>query len=207
VKYTSELIREAVEALSMLPGIGKKTAMRMVLFLAKQDDHKSLRLSQSITRMVEGLKECKVCYAYSDDELCGICSNPARDHSTICVVESIRDLMAIEETQHYRGLYHVLGGLISPIEGLGPDQINIEGLLRRILSSRPNELIMALRPSIEGDTTIYYISRQPGLEGIQLSQIARGISFGSDLEFADEFTLSRSLATRTPYSLKDKLPI
>lgn len=207
MKYTSELIREAVEALSMLPGIGKKTAMRMVLFLAKQDDHKSLRLSQSITRMVEGLKECKVCYAYSDDELCGICSNPARDHSTICVVESIRDLMAIEETQHYRGLYHVLGGLISPIEGLGPDQINVEGLLRRILSSKPNELIMALRPSIEGDTTIYYISRQPGLEGIQLSQIARGISFGSDLEFADEFTLSRSLATRTPYSLKDKLPI
>lgn len=115
--------------------------------------------------------------------------------------------MAIEETQHYRGLYHVLGGLISPIEGLGPDQINIEGLLRRIQTSRPSELIMALRPSIEGDTTIYYISRQPGLEGIQLSQIARGISFGSDLEFADEFTLSRSLATRTPYSLKDKLPI
>ncbi|MBK7231456.1 MAG: recombination protein RecR [Saprospiraceae bacterium] len=207
MKYTSELIREAVEALSMLPGIGKKTAMRMVLFLAKQDDHKSLRLSQSITRMVEGLKECKVCYAYSDDELCGICSNPVRDQSTICVVESIRDLMAIEETQHYRGLYHVLGGLISPIEGLGPDQINIEGLLRRIQTSRPSELIMALRPSIEGDTTIYYISRQPGLEGIQLSQIARGISFGSDLEFADEFTLSRSLATRTPYSLKDKLPI
>ena len=157
--------------------------------------------------MVEGLKECKVCYAYSDDELCGICSNPVRDQSHICGVESIRDLMAIEETQNYRGLYHVLGGLISPIEGLGPDQINIEGLLRRIQTSRPSELIMALRPSIEGDTTIYYISRQPGLEGIQLSQIARGISFGSDLEFADEFTLSRSLATRTPYSLKDKLPI
>ncbi|MBK9272191.1 MAG: recombination protein RecR [Saprospiraceae bacterium] len=205
MKYTSELIREAVEVLSTLPGVGKKSAMRMVLFLAKQDKSRSKRFTQTIAKMLEELKECSQCYAYSDDEICAICSNLTRDQSTICVVESIRDLIAIEETQHFKGLYHVLGGLISPMDGLGPDHLNIESLLRRIRNNQPKEIIMALRPTIEGDTTVYYINKQPELEGILISQIARGISFGSELEFADEFTLSRSLATRTPYTLKDKL--
>jgi recombination protein RecR len=203
MKYTSALIQEAVESLSALPGIGRKTALRLALFLAKQDPARSLRLAESIQRMVEGLRECSICFAYSDSDVCEICSNPGRDRSTICLVETVRDLMAIEETQQYKGLYHVLGGLISPIEGIGPDQLNIAGLVKRVATNPPQELIIALRPCIEGDTTIYYISRQEGMEGIRLSMIARGISFGSELEYADEFTLSRSLAGRIPYHPKD----
>jgi len=203
MKYTSALIQEAVESLSALPGIGRKTALRLALFLAKQDPARSLRLAESIQRMVEGLRECSICFAYSDSDVCEICSNPGRDRSTICLVETVRDLMAIEETQQYKGLYHVLGGLSSPIEGIGPDQLNIAGLVKRVATNPPQELIIALRPCIEGDTTIYYISRQEGMEGIRLSMIARGISFGSELEYADEFTLSRSLAGRIPYHPKD----
>lgn len=203
MKFTSQLIKEAVDAFGSLPGIGKKTALRLVLFLANQDPQKSEKLSNAVNKMIEGLKSCRICHAYSDHEICEICSNPLRDQTMICVVESIRDLMAIEETQQYRGVYHVLGGLISPIEGVGPDQINIDALIRRIKQNLPQEMIMALRPSIEGDTTMYYISRQPECSEIRISQIARGISFGSELEFADEFTLSKSLSGRIPYNTVD----
>lgn len=203
MKYTSKLMQDAVEALSMLPGVGKKTALRLAIFLAQQDSAKGHRLASAITDMLDQMQVCKVCFSYSDKEICEICSNPVRDQTTICVIESIRDLMAIEETQQYKGLYHVLGGLISPIEGIGPDKLNIHDLLKRFQEKQPKEIIMAIRPSIEGDTTVYYITKQVNTDQTKISLIARGISFGSELEYADEFTLSRSIAARTPYFIKD----
>ncbi|MBK8403479.1 MAG: recombination protein RecR [Saprospiraceae bacterium] len=203
MKYTSKLMQDAVEALSTLPGVGKKTALRLAIFLAQQDASKSHRLSSAIQDMVDKMQVCKVCFSYSDSEICEICANPARDQTTFCVIESIRDLIAIEETQQYKGLYHVLGGLISPIEGIGPDKLNILPLFKRVQDKKPKEIIMAIRPSIEGDTTVYYITKQIDTEQTKISLIARGISFGSELEYADEFTLSRSIASRTPYFIKD----
>lgn len=204
MKYTSKLIEEAVESLSLLPGIGRKSALRLALFLAQQDPQKAKQIGKSLIQMVDHLKQCKQCSAYSDDVICEICANPTRDQTTICVVESIRDLLAIEETMQYKGLYHVLGGLISPLDGIGPEHLTIAGLINRIKNGPIKELIMALRPCIEGDTTIYYVSKLVDSQEVKISLIARGVSFGAELEFADEMTISRSIATRSPYVLHDK---
>lgn len=204
MKYTSKILQETVDAFSSLPGIGRKSAMRIALHLANKGQQRIMNFSQTLTMLSDGLKTCKTCYAYADDEQCSICSNPSRNHKVICVVESIRDLMAIEETQQFSGVYHVLNGLISPVDGIGPDQLNIDPLLARINTDAVDEIIMAIRPCIEGDTTVYYLTRQLQGKEVKISIIARGISFGSELEFADEFTLGRSIAERVPYSLQVK---
>ncbi len=203
MNQTSKILEEAVNSFSSLPGIGRKTAMRLALHLAGLDKNKSIELGQSIIRLAEGLMTCKSCFAYSDTELCAICSDEKRDQSIICVVESIRDLFAIEEIQSYRGRYHVLGGLISPIDGIGPEKLNITELFDKLSANKYKEMILAIRPTIEGDTTAYYISKHLSNQDIKISMLARGVSFGSELEYADELTLSRSLLNRTPYPVHD----
>lgn len=199
MNFSSKLIEEAVEAFASLPGIGKKTALRLVLHLIKQDEEKSEVFANAILAMRKNIKTCKQCHNISDDEVCSICTNTHRDRSVICVVENIRDLMAIEDTGQFRGLYHVLGGVISPIEGISPFDLTIDSLLERIEKGGVKELIMAISPTIEGDTTIFYISKQLKGKDIKVSTIARGVSFGGELEYADELTLGRSILTRTPY--------
>ena len=211
MNFSSKLIEEAVEAFSSLPGIGKKTALRLTLHLLKQDIEVSETIAQAIVNMRKNIKECRQCHNISDASICSICSNKHRDEGTICVVENIRDLMAIEDTGQYRGLYHVLGGIISPIEGIGSGDLNIETLKDRILTnsdlsadkkSKVKEIIMAISPTIEGDTTIFYITKQlKGLE-VKVSTIARGVSFGGELEYADELTLGRSILTRSTYEIE-----
>ncbi|MEO6190339.1 MAG: recombination mediator RecR [Saprospiraceae bacterium] len=199
MKYTSKILQNAVDVFSSLPGIGRKSALRIVLHLAQSEQNKTINFSEALSILADKLKTCKICFSYSDEEICEICNNPARDSSVICVVESIRDLMAIEETHHFKGVYHVLNGLISPVDGIGPDKLNIYPLVEKIKKQTIKELIMAIRPSIEGDTTVYYITKQINSDAVKISMIARGISFGSDLEYADEFTLARSIAERKPY--------
>lgn len=204
MNQTSKILEDAVHSFSQLPGIGRKTALRLVLHLAKQDPLKVSDLSLSIKRLAEDLTCCSSCFAYSDSEICSICADPRRDHRQICVVESVRDLYAIEEVRIFNGVYHVLGGLISPIDGIGPDQLKLNPLFDKLKEGQINELILAIRPTIEGDTTCYYISRQLPHPEIKLSLLARGVSFGSELEYADELTLSRSMTNRTPYLIHDK---
>lgn len=199
----SKILDEAIGAFSSLPGIGKKSALRLVLHLAKQDHSKILEVSSAIQAISEKLKICKSCYAFSDEEFCSICNDKRRNQQIVCVVESVRDLFAIEEIQQFQGVYHVLGGLISPIDGLGPDQLNLVPLFKRLEKNNISELILAIRPTIEGDTTAYYISKNLPNPDIKISMLARGVSFGTDLEYADELTLSRSLLNRTPYSIHD----
>lgn len=196
---TSKILEDAVHCFNSLPGIGRKTAMRLALHLATQDKLKTIEIGNSLIRLGEKLITCTSCYAYSDTELCTICSDPKRDHTTICIVESIRDLLAIEEIQSYKGHYHVLGGLISPIDGIGPEKLTISALFEKIDSVECKELILAIRPTIEGDTTAYYVSKNLKNSSIKISMLARGLSFGSELEYADELTLSRSLLNRIPY--------
>jgi len=198
--FSSKLIEKAVEAFASLPGIGRKTALRLVLHLLKQEKSKTEQFAAALTAMREGIRECRLCHNLSDDELCQICADPRRDHSLVCVVENIRDLMAIEETSQYRGLYHVLGGIISPIEGIGPSDLNIDSLTERAQQGEIREAIMAISPTIEGETTIFYLSKKLQPMGVQVSTIARGVSFGGDLEYADELTLGRSIVARMPYS-------
>jgi recombination protein RecR len=200
MKYTSKYLEEAVEAFASLPSIGKKSALRLVLYLLQQDEYKSKRLSQAIDHLKSEVKTCKKCHAWSDYDVCDICASTSRNNHQICVVESIRDMLAIEETQQYNGKYHVLGGLISPLDGIGPDDLHIDSLLTRIDKGDVNELIMAIAPSIEGETTIYYISRHLEGRAINISVIARGVSFAGDLEYADEITLGRSILSRVPYA-------
>jgi recombination protein RecR len=198
--FSSKLIEKAVEAFATLPGIGRKTALRLVLHLLKQEKTATDQFAAALTAMRAGIRECRQCHNLSDDELCQICTDPRRDRSLVCVVENIRDLMAIEDTSQFRGLYHVLGGIISPIEGIGPSDLNIESLTARAQLGEIKEAIMAISPTIEGETTIFYISKKLQPLGVQVSAIARGVSFGGDLEYADELTLGRSIVTRTPYS-------
>jgi recombination protein RecR len=196
--FSSKLIEDAVGAFSKLPGIGKKTALRMVLHLLKQERQHVSDFTRALSRMREEIRFCKQCHNVSDADVCGICANPGRNRSQVCVVENLRDVIAIESTQQYSGLYHVLGGILSPLDGIGPDQINLAGLPERIREHSVEELIMALSPTIEGDTTAYYIARQ--LQGlpVRITTIARGIAFGGELEYADEMTLARSIAKRLP---------
>lgn len=199
----SKILDEAVLSLSGLPGIGKKTALRLVLHMAQQDKERTKNLAASVNLIATELKSCKNCFAYSDAEVCAICSNPHRNGSLVCVVESVRDLFAIEEIQTFKGHYHVLGGLISPLDGIGPDKINIAALFEKVKTGLVNEIILAIRPNIEGDTTAYYIHKNLPDANVKLSMLARGVSFGSELEYADELTLSRSIMNRTPYQLTD----
>ena len=198
--FSSKLIEKAVEAFATLPGIGRKTALRLVLHLLKQDKSNTEQFAAALTAMREGIRECRQCHNLSDDELCQICTDPRRDRSLVCVVENIRDLMAIEDTSQFRGLYHVLGGVISPIEGVGPSDLNIESLEARARQGEIREAIMAISPTIEGETTIFYIAKKLQPLDVRVSAIARGVSFGGDLEYADELTLGRSIVARTPYS-------
>jgi len=199
MNYSSKLIADAVAEFTRLPGIGEKTALRLVLHLLKQDEEKVKNFGDAVTRMRSEIKFCKTCHNVSDDEQCEICANNHRDHSTICLVESLRDVIAIENTNSYQGVYHILGGIISPIDGIGPEKLNIHSLMERIQSDEVKEVIMAISPTIEGDTTIFYISKKLKDSGVKVTTIARGISFGGELEYNDEMTLGRSIATRLPY--------
>lgn len=200
--FSSKLIEKAVDAFATLPGIGRKTALRLVLHLLKQDKSATERFAGALSAMREGIRECRVCHNLSDEETCQICADTRRDRSLICVVETVRDLMAIEDTGQYRGLYHVLGGVISPIEGIGPADLNIDSLSARLEEADLREVIMAISPTIEGETTVYYLSKKLQSSGVQVSAIARGVAFGGDLEYADELTLGRSIVARVPYSAK-----
>lgn len=197
MQFSSKLIEDAVGAFAGLPGIGKKTALRLVLHLVQRPVEDSVIFAKAVARMRENIRHCTVCGNLSDQDTCSICRDPRRDRSIICVVESIRDVMAIEETQQYRGVYHVLGGVIAPIEGIGPADLNIDTLVGRARHPEVREIIMAISPTIEGDTTIYYINRQLADVDVTVSSIARGVSFGGELEYADEVTLGRSILART----------
>ena len=205
MQFSSALLENAVNEFSRLPGIGKKTALRLVLHLLKQDPAEVAHFGEVITRMRSEIRFCQRCFNVADAAVCTICSNPSRKQETICVVESIRDVIAIESTQQFSGVYHVLGGVISPLDGVGPDQLYVEQLVNRVEVEKTEELIFALNPTIQGDTTIYYIQkrlnadkRDPSLPPLRITTIARGIAFGGELEYADEMTLARSLQNRLP---------
>lgn len=202
MNFTSKLIQESVEAFSSLPGIGKKSALRLVLYLMNQPKDATQEFTSAIINMRENIKTCANCHNISDTETCGICADTRRDKSTICVVENIRDVMAIEDTGQFRGVYHVLDGVISPIEGIGPADLNIASLEQRIQKEETKEVIMAISPTIEGDTTIFYISKKLKDLNVKVSTIARGVSFGGELEYADEITLGRSIVARVPYKVR-----
>jgi len=199
MEFSSKFIENAVNEISNLPGIGKKSALRLVLFLLRQPESQSKNLANAISEMRLNVNFCKNCHNISDLDVCEICSNPRRDQSVICVVEDIRDVMAVEKTSSFNGLYHVLGGKISPIDGIGPDDLNIESLVEKVKKNPIKEVIFALSTTMEGDTTNFYIYRQISDYNIATSTIARGISVGDDLEYADEITLGRSITDRIPF--------
>jgi len=197
--FSSKLLEQAVDEMSQLPGIGKRTALRLVLHLLKQPEEQTSRLSKSLLDLRENIKLCKNCFNISDTELCEICANPNRLSEIVCVVEDIRDVMAIENTGQYRGHYHVLGGKISPMDGIGPSQLTIKALIEKVREGKIEEIIFALSSTLEGDTTNFYIFKQLEGTGIKTSTIARGISVGDELEYADEVTLGRSITNRIPF--------
>ena len=199
MNFSSKLLQNAVDEMSQLPGIGKRTALRLVLFLLNQPNLQTVKLSKSLVDLVEGINLCKNCHNISDLELCEICSNTKRDSNIICVVEDVRDVMAIESTGQFNGVYHVLGGKISPIDGIGPNQLNITSLIEKVKSENISELIFALSPTMEGDTTNFYIFRQIQDIKFKITTIARGVSVGNELEFTDEVTLGRSIIKRIPF--------
>ncbi|MFN9854589.1 MAG: recombination mediator RecR [Bacteroidota bacterium] len=194
----SQLLENAVAAFAKLPGIGRKTALRLVLHLLKQEEEMVIHFSDTIAKLRREIQFCSRCHNISDGELCTICSQSSRNKQLICVVENIRDVISIENTGQMNGTYHVLGGIISPLDGVGPEQLNITGLVKRIEEEQVDELIFALNPNIQGDTTIYYIQKKIAHLPCKITTIARGISFGGELEFADEMTLARSIAHRLP---------
>ncbi|WP_298246480.1 recombination mediator RecR [uncultured Christiangramia sp.] len=197
--FSSKLLEQAVDEMSQLPGIGKRTALRLVLHLLKQPEEQTSRLSKSLLDLREKIKLCSNCFNISDTELCEICANPNRVSEIVCVVEDIRDVMAIENTGQYRGHYHVLGGKISPMDGVGPSQLTIKALIEKVREGKIEEIIFALSSTLEGDTTNFYIFKQLEGTGIKTSTIARGISVGDELEYADEVTLGRSITNRIPF--------
>ena len=197
-RYPSALLDKAVGEMAKLPGIGRKTALRLVLHLLRQDETQTDTLAQSLMEARHEIKRCRCCHNISDDELCPICSNPQRDKSMICVVENVQDVMAVEATQQFNGLYHVLGGVISPMDGIGPNDLEIDSLVERVGEGDVSEVILALASTMEGDTTNFYITRRLAPTGVKVSMIARGISVGDELEYTDELTLGRSIVNRTP---------
>ena len=201
LKYSSVHLENAVTELSRLPGIGRKTALRLALHLLRREPREASALGRAIIDMREGIRYCRVCHNISQDDVCPICSSAARDTRTVCVVENVKDVMSIENTGEYRGLYHVLGGLISPIDGIGPDVLEIASLVERIAAGGIDEVILALSATMEGDTTNFYIYRRLGqFPDLRVTQLARGVSIGNEIEYTDEITLGRSLLNRTPFS-------
>ena len=201
--YPSKVLGKAVEEISGLPGIGKKSALRLALHLLKQPQSQAIALGDSLKKLVTDIKYCKDCYNFSDSEICEICANPKRNDEILCVVEDVRDVMAIENTEKFRGKYLVLGGKISPMEGIGPNQLNISSIEKKLENKEIKELIFALSATMEGDTTAYYIYRKFKNFEVNFSTIARGISVGDELEYADEISLGRSIQNRLPYNEKD----
>ena len=198
MQLSSPLLENAVNEFARLPGIGKKTALRLVLHLLKQDVQEVSHFAEVIAKMRAEIRFCSRCFNISDTDICSICANKMRKQDIICVVETIRDVIAIENTQQYNGTYHVLGGVISPLDGVGPDQLTIEALLARVDEEQTSEIIFALNPTIQGDTTIYYLQKKLVDRPVRITTIARGIAFGGELEYADEMTLGRSLQNRLP---------
>ncbi|GAA0756090.1 recombination mediator RecR [Psychroflexus lacisalsi] len=207
MEFSSKYLEKAIEEISLLPGIGKRTALRLALHLLKQPQAQTTDLATALVDLKTKVKQCKSCHNISDQDLCGICKNQSRDQSIICVVEDIRDVMAIENTEQYKGIYHVLGGKISPMDGVGPNQLNIETLVTKVKTGKVKEIIFALSSTMEGDTTNFYIYKQiqSSKRELKTSTIARGISIGDELEYADEITLGRSILQRVPFenSLKN----
>lgn len=199
-QLSSTLLENAVTELSRLPGIGRKTALRLALHLLRQDETISDRLGESIIKLRKEIRYCEMCHNISETELCPICSSSARDSRIVCVVENINDVMIFERTGQYRGLYHVLNGLISPMDGIGPDQLELASLIERVKENNVDEVILALSATMEGDTTNYYIYRLLGPTGVKITQLARGVAIGNEIEYTDEATLGRSLINRTLFS-------
>ncbi len=202
LQYPSKLLNRAVEEFSRLPGIGRKTALRLVLYMLRQNVEVSDAFAEAIKTLRHDVKYCKLCHNICDNEICDICSNPRRDSSIICVVENVQDVLAVENTQQYSGLYHVLGGVISPVDGIGPNNIEIQSLVDRVKQGGVKEVILALSPTMEGDTTNFYISRRLADSNVKLSVIARGVTVGDELEYTDEVTLGRSILNRTEFTGK-----
>lgn len=199
-EFDSILLENAVNEISHLPGIGRKTALRLALHLLREDVSTSVNLGEAIINMRKGIKYCSVCHNISETETCAICSDPRRDETTVCVVENVKDVIIFESTGSYRGLYHVLGGVISPIDGIGPDKLQIDSLVVRAASGKLKEVILALGATMEGDTTDYYIYKRLEPYGIKITQLARGVAEGNEIEYTDEITLGRSLRNRTLFS-------
>lgn len=199
-QYSSALLEKAVGEFAKLPGIGRKTALRLVLFMLRQGDNDVDQFVNAVSKMKREVKYCRVCYNISDTDVCPICSDHSRDAATICVVENVQDVLAVENTQQFHGLYHVLGGIISPMDGIGPADLEIDSLVNRVAAGGVKEVILALSSTMEGDTTNFYISRKLADYPVKLSVIARGISVGDELEYTDEVTLGRSILNRTPFN-------
>ncbi len=203
MKIPSKYIDEAVDQLSSLPGIGKKTALRLVLQLLNRSESEIERFSNAFVEMKKEVKKCKSCGNISDSELCSICENPGRDNSQICVVEDIRDIMALESTNYFKGIYHVLGGIISPMDGVGPSDLNINTLLNKLENGKVKEIIFALSANMEGDTTNFYLYKKMAPYNIEITCLSRGVAIGTELQYADELTLGRSLINRQPFKLNE----
>ncbi len=199
MQFSSKLIEDAVNQISKLPGIGKKTALRLVLHLLKKEEVETMALSEALTKLRTEIRYCQTCHNISDKEICVICTSHRRDQSTICIVENLPDLMAIENTAQYSGVYHILGGIISPIDGVGPNDLKIESLIQRVNNNSVSEIILALSPTMEGDTTSFYITKKLKSNNIKISTIARGVPIGGELEYTDEITLGRSILSRVDY--------
>jgi recombination protein RecR len=204
MNFSSQLLEQAVHEFGKLPGIGQKTALRLVLHLLKQSEEEVSRFTESIDQLRNQIQYCQLCHNLSDSAQCSICTSHKRNRRLICVVEDTRDVMAIENTHQYQGLYHVLGGLISPMDGIGPKDLKIDALLHRLQQEEVDEVILALSATMEGDTTIFYLYKKLQPLGVQVSTIARGIAFGGELEYVDEITLGRSITTRVPYEQASK---
>ena len=202
MNFSSKILEESVNALSSLPGVGKKSALRLALHLVQDTSDKANKIAAALARLSTDICKCKVCCNISDADVCEICKSVVRNKDLICIVETARDVMAIEDTNQFKGKYHVLGGVISPLEGIGPQDLSIDLLIQRIKSEKTEEVIMAISPTIEGETTIYYITKLLKDLNVKVSIIARGVSFGGDLEYADELTLGRSIVSRIPYQLQ-----
>jgi len=199
-EFESTLLDNSVSELSRLPGIGRKTALRLALYLLRQDESMANQIGRAIMEMRRGVRYCRICHNISESELCPICASESRDRRTVCVVENVKDVMAFERTGQYRGLYHVLGGIISPIDGIGPDMLEIASLVERVRKGGVDEVILALSATMEGETTSYYIYRRLADTGVKVTQLARGVAVGNEIEYIDEVTLGRSLAGRTIFS-------
>lgn len=198
--YNSQLLDNAVEQLAKLPGIGRKTALRLALHLLRREEEEAVGIGEALIAMRRNVRYCRKCHNISEDDLCEICASSRRDAGLVCVVESVKDVLTIEATREYNGLYHVLGGVISPLDGVSPSDLEIDSLVSRVGSEDIREVILALNPTLEGDTTNFYISRKLEPTGVRLSVLARGISIGNELEFTDELTLGRSIVNRVPFS-------